>query len=532
MTGRRRIEYLPIADVTPADRNPKGHDDAGIDASISAFGYTEPILLDERTGKLVAGHGRLRALARAEDKAALLPARRRKGAVPDGVELDSDGRWLVPVVRGWSSLSDAHAEAYLVASNRLVEAGGWDELMLAGLLSDVDAADPTLLAATGYSDVALAELLDRLAASNPPDDGGGGRGGGGGDGPAPLAATEPVSRDGDVWLLGPHKLAVGDCTDPATWRRLLGGADDGLRAALLWTDPPFSVDYAGKSAAALRVAPADGDDAPLLFADALEAIRPYLAPGAHFYVCHADRPAGWQILAQLNAAPWRWKQSLVWVMDRVAISAADHQSRHERVAFGQLLEQARDADRAAQTTEADERVAAVAARLDAWADVATRAREAADCLEHADLDTADELLGVAYDSAHELIAYGQLSGRRGRGAGGWYGDSASTTVFEIPRPGAVADHPTAKPIDLVSMHVRASSRRGQIVLDPFAGSGTTVIACAREGRLCRAIEIDPIYADSICRRWQAATGEQPILERTGEPVSFPALVDAPEELAS
>jgi hypothetical protein len=150
----RRVEYLPLDQVVPATRNPKRHDLDGIRRSIDRFGFTEPALLDERTGQLVAGHGRHEALS----------AIREAGQhPPTGVQVDDTGAWLVPVVRGWSSRSDAEAEGYLVASNRWSELGGWDDAALAALLADVAAADEDLLAATGYDHGDLERLIGAQA---------------------------------------------------------------------------------------------------------------------------------------------------------------------------------------------------------------------------------------------------------------------------------------------------------------------------------------------------------------------------------
>lgn len=150
----RRVEYLPLDQVAQAARNPKRHDQDGIQRSIDRFGFTEPALIDERTGLLVAGHGRHEALAAIRD-AGQHP--------PTGVQVAEDGTWLVPVIRGWSSRSDAEAEAYLVASNRWSELGGWDDDELAALLSDVAAADGELLNVTGYDADDLQRLLDAQA---------------------------------------------------------------------------------------------------------------------------------------------------------------------------------------------------------------------------------------------------------------------------------------------------------------------------------------------------------------------------------
>ena len=126
--GDRRIEYLHVDELVPAPKNPKTHATEQLRASMLRFQFTEPCLIDERTGRLVAGHGRVEALREAQ--AAGLDA-------PDGVQVD-DGRWLVPVVRGWASRNDEESAAYVIASNRLTEVGGWDVTLLADLLQRPD----------------------------------------------------------------------------------------------------------------------------------------------------------------------------------------------------------------------------------------------------------------------------------------------------------------------------------------------------------------------------------------------------------
>ena len=120
------------------------------------------------------------------------------------------------------------------------------------------------------------------------------------------------------------------------------------------------------------------------------------------------------------------------------------------------------------------------------------------------------VLGHAdYHYRHEPILFGYLPGpgRQGRGSRGWYGDHAQDTVFEIPRPTASPDHPTSKPVALVSAMLVNSTRGNDLVLDPFGGSGTTLIACEQLGRTCRMLELDPRYCDVIVRRWEALTGQ-------------------------
>jgi DNA modification methylase len=114
-----------------------------------------------------------------------------------------------------------------------------------------------------------------------------------------------------------------------------------------------------------------------------------------------------------------------------------------------------------------------------------------------------------YHYIHEPILYGVLAGggRRGRGAAGWYGDDAQTSVFEIARPSASPDHPTSKPVALVAAMLGNSTKRGDVVLDPFGGSGSTLIACEQLGRRTRLLELDPRYCDVVVKRWEQVTGQ-------------------------
>lgn len=157
--NRRRLEYLPLDEVKPAKRNPKLHDGATLDASFERWGFTEPVLLDERTGRLVAGHGRIERLREAQ---------RRGDAAPEGIQVLRDGTWKLPVIRGWSSTSDAEAEAYLIASNRIVETGGWDNRGLADLLDSLAGAERGL-DGVGYTGADIESMLEAMAQPEPPD---------------------------------------------------------------------------------------------------------------------------------------------------------------------------------------------------------------------------------------------------------------------------------------------------------------------------------------------------------------------------
>ena len=148
-TAPRSIEYVRLSDLIPAVRNPKEHDLEGAIASIEDHGFADASIIDERTQRLVVGHGRTEALVVMKGRG--LP-------IPDGIMVDEDGEWLVPLQRGWRSRNDADAEAFIIRHNKLVEAGGWNDRMLAQMLHDVHAADAALFDGMGFT----ADELDDL----------------------------------------------------------------------------------------------------------------------------------------------------------------------------------------------------------------------------------------------------------------------------------------------------------------------------------------------------------------------------------
>jgi DNA modification methylase len=439
----RRVEYVPLSDVRPAPRNPKAHLGDAIRGSISRFGLGELPLIDERTGRLVAGHGRIDQLT----------AMRADGQdAPEGVRVASDGGWLVPVVRGWSSRSDTDAEAYLVASNSLTALGGWDDGGLAELLGELAEFDPALLEVTGYSQGDLEDMLAGLdsrtelpPALNDPDE-------------VPGVPVTPRSVLGDVWLLGEHRLLVGDSTDVAAVEAMLGGD----RADCMWTDPPYGVDYnnfatpeaaraARRRTDGLRVANDGAADLPGLLAGAFATATAALKPGAAVYIAHPPGALSLVFAEAITTAGWSLRQQLVWVKDSLVLGHNDYHYRHEPI----------------------------------W---------------------------MAYTDGGE--------GRRGRGGDNWFGDHSQTTVFEIPKPARSLDHPTMKPVALIEAMLANSCPRGGLVYEPFAGSGSTLLAAHALGMRVAAVEVDPKYADVICRRYQEHVGEKPVLASTHAPMDF------------
>jgi hypothetical protein len=162
----RRLDYLPLDKIPRAARNAKQHDLPKLRGSVDEFGCVLAGILDDRTGTLVAGHGRLEVLAQMRDQGE---------QPPEGVHIGDDGQWMVPILRGWSSRSDVQADAYVVADNRLNEIGGWDDRVLAEVLDEIADHNPDLLEITGYTGQDLDDIIALLGIEPTHKDASGGR---------------------------------------------------------------------------------------------------------------------------------------------------------------------------------------------------------------------------------------------------------------------------------------------------------------------------------------------------------------------
>lgn len=161
----RRLTYVRLCDVRPAEENPKRHDLPAIAASIAEHGFIAPIEVDERTSRLIGGHGRVEALVH---------MREHGDPTPEGILVDNDGEWLVPVIRGWASKDDLRARAAGLSLNRTTEAGGWHERELAEMLEGIHADNATLFDGLGWTADDLEDLFrhvdpDTTAASSASD---------------------------------------------------------------------------------------------------------------------------------------------------------------------------------------------------------------------------------------------------------------------------------------------------------------------------------------------------------------------------
>lgn len=387
----------PIASLREDPRNARRHGKANlaaIAASLDRFSQVKPIVaLDD--GTVIAGNGTLVA---ARDEL------------------------------GWDQLAvvtfedEERARAFALADNQTALLASWDAEELAASLAEIAEQDLELLAATGFSDRAIEQMLRPLGDVIEDD--------------VPDLPDEPRSRVGDLWRLGTHLLAVGDCTARDVVERLMAGT----RAACMWSDPPYGVRYTGGTKAALTLTGDTPEGLDVLLRGAFTVADEVLEPGAPFYICHPAGPLALTFQQVVTEIGWRVHQGIVWVKDSLVLGHSDYHFRHEPILFG-------------------------------W--------------------TAGP-------------------GRSGRGnheGSRWFGDDAQDTVFDIPRPKRSADHPTSKPVELVARCLRNSTKTGDAVYEPFCGSGSTLIACEQLGRVCRAVEIDPRYADVTVARWEALTGE-------------------------
>jgi hypothetical protein len=555
----RRVDYMPLGEIGAAPRNPKRHAGPEIQTSLARFGVAELPLLDERTGRLVAGHGRLDQLAE---------MRRTGQAPPRYIKVDPDsGEWLVPVQRGWASADDTAAEAYLVASNHLTTKGGWDRDGLGELLVDINAADPALLLATGFTDEDLAALL----AGGDAGAGGGGGGGGGArltdDDDIPEKRAEVITRDGDLWLLGPHRLVCGDTTDPDTVARLFDGTPGVFGAApyppavMMHADPPYGM---GKEA--------DGVANDNLYGDKLDAFqqlwwsawREHWAPNGSAYVWGnaPDLWRWWWAGGLSDDAELMVRNEIVWDKETAPgmRSAGEHSyvTATERcllVFRGQQFLANQNKDEywegneplrlyvvgqiaAAGWTNKDVNRLTGTHMAGHWTGKSqfhAISRHHYDTLRDAAAGRAfpleyDEMFAHVFPelragaNEHRRTLSAELRDMR------TYFDNAHDVMTDVWRFGRVVGeerfgHATPKPVAMCERAMLTSSRPGDVIGVPFAGTGPEFIAGDHLGRVVVAAEITPAYVDIICRRYQAHTGVKPERVRpdgSREPVDFGA----------
>lgn len=422
------IVDVPTPQLKPRSGNPRSHTSRQIRqiaTSIKRFGFVNPILTDD-LGHVIAGHGRLEA-------AGML------------------GMETVPTVR-LSGMTEAEIRAYVIADNRLAELAGWDANLLRIEFDWLDThgleIDPVI---TGFDlpDIDFI-LTDETTGDPDPAD----------QMPVQDADAPVVTQQGDLWLLGDHRLLCGDATIAANFDSLM----DGETARMVFTDPPYDVRIAGNVSGLGKKAHGEfvmgsGEMDELAFDAFLKAfMRAAVASsvgGTLHYVCidwrhiHALLSAGRDVYSDL-------KNICVW-------------------------------------------------------------------------NKANGGMGSFYRSKHEIVAVFKAGtgkhvnnielGSHGRNRTNVW-DYAGMTSPSAERDDALALHPTVKPVALVADAILDASHRGDVVLDPFVGSGTTILAAERTGRRCFAMELDPGYVDVAIRRFEQHTGQAAVHAVTAQTFTY------------
>jgi DNA modification methylase len=406
------IKMVAVASLIPYARNARTHSDdqvAQIAASIAEFGFTNPILTDGERG-VIAGHGRLAAARK--------------------LELTE-----VPVIE-LTHLSAIQKKAYILADNRIAANAGWDDELLGVELAELQDAGFDL-ALTGFTE----DEWDALIAGDESTEGLTD------DDAVPEVTDDAVSKPGDVWLLGEHKVICGDATKAEDYKALLG---DEL-ADMTVTDPPYNVNYANTAKDKMR-----GTNRPILNDNMGDGFAGFLllacqnilavTKGAVYIAMSSSELDTLQ--SAFRAAGGKWSTFVIWAKNTFTMGRADYQRQYEPILYG-------------------------------WKDGA----------QHY-----------------------------------WCGARDQGDVWQIKKPHKNDLHPTMKPVELMERAVRNSSKTRDIVLDPFGGSGTTLIACEKSGRCARLMELDPKYVDVIIKRWQLFSGKQ--AKRASDGADFNVLVEA------
>ena len=420
MNHEMEIRKISVSDIRPAKYNPRKDLKPGdaeyekLKKSIETFGYVEPVIWNKQTGHVVGGHQRLKILMEQGESEI------------DCVVVDMD---------------ETQEKALNVALNKV--SGDWDLPKLADLISDLDESmfDVSL---TGFDAAEIDDLFSKVHDKDVQDD----------DFDVDAALEEePISKLGDIWLLGRHKLICGDSTKAETYEKLMGGK----KANLCVTDPPYNVNYTAGSENERTIKNDNMEDKSFyeFLLASFKNIFNSLEDGAAAYVFHADTE-GLNFRKAFKDAGFHLANVCIWAKQSLVLGRSDYQWQHEPVLYG-------------------------------W---------------------------------------------KPTGKHRWYSDRRQTTIWNFDRPTKSELHPTMKPVPLVAYPIQNSSMSNCIVLDPFAGSGSTLIASEQTGRICYSIELDEKYVDVIVKRYieYVSCDEEVFLIRDGKKIKYRDL-EEPEELA-
>jgi len=402
-----QIEKLKVEQLIPADYNPRKDlkpGDAEYDKlkrSIEQFGYVEPLIWNKVTGRVVGGHQRLKVL----------------------IDMGITEVECVVV-----ELPEDKEKALNIALNKI--SGEWDKEKLALLIADLQGADFDV-SLTGFDPAELDDLFKDSIKDGIRDDDF--------DVEAELKKP-PITKLGDVWMLGRHRLVCGDSTKADTFELLMAGA----KANLVITDPPYNVNYEG-SAGKIKNDNMASDVFYNFLLAAFQNIEAVMADDASIYVFHADTE-GLNFRRAFSDAGFYLSGCCIWKKQSLVLGRSPYQWQHEPVLYG-------------------------------W---------------------------------------------KKNGKHQWYSGRKETTIWEFDKPKKNGDHPTMKPIPLLAYPIMNSSMSNTLVLDPFGGSGSTLIACEQTDRSCYTIELDEKFCDVIVKRYieQVGTADKASVQRDGVLYSY------------
>ena len=408
------IKELPLKELKPAAYNPRKKLKKGdkeyekIKQSLLKFGYVDPIIVNEDL-TVIGGHQRLTVLK----------------------DLDYETAKCVIV-----DLPKEDEKALNIALNKIT--GQWDEALLADLLLDLQESDFNL-DLTGFEPPEIDDILSNVHDKELSED----------EFDVEEELKKPtLSRHGDIWQLGKHRVICGDSTKAETYKQLLNDR----KANLVVTDPPYNVDVEETAGKILNDNMSDGDFYQFLLS-MFTQVENHMEDNASIYVFHADTE-GLNFRKAFKDAGFYLSGCCIWKKNSLVLGRSPYQWQHEPCLYG-------------------------------W---------------------------------------------KKKGKHQWFSDRKQTTIWEYDRPKSSKDHPTMKPIQLMAYPIQNSSMRGTIVLDPFLGSGSTLIAADQTGRVCYGIELDEKFVDVIVKRYIEVTGDTEVtVQRNHEVLTYNQVLKELEE---
>lgn len=391
---------VPIDSLVPDPDNARLHGDRNMDAivaSLKRFGQKAPLVVRSQNRVVAAGNGRLAAAKKLGWKR---------------------------IAASFSVMTDAEFSAFALADNRTAELAEWNSEAVTRLESLLSATDPDLV--IGWSASELKALrAEGFKRRTDPD-------------AVPPTPPVPASKLGDLWALGEHRLVCGRGDALPDVQKLMGKT----KAVMVWTDPPYGVDYVGKTKSELTIQNDSAAGLEELLCGAWRSATWACIPAAPVYCTGPSGDRGEVFLRSMRETGLVFKQYLIWLKNRMILGRSDYHYKHEPMFY-----------------------------------------------------------------AHTP---GPKMGRTTAGRLHWYGPDNCTSIFEVDSPPANREHPTMKPVKLIQMCLANSTRAGEVVLDLFMGSGSTLVAAHEVGRVAYGTELDPIYCDVILQRYLDFTGDDPL----------------------